>query len=384
VKRFNITTLKPAATKTYYVSKTGSDANTGADWDHALRNVYTALITKGDADCVYVGAGVWDRTDAWQGQSLTRSCSIIGVGTVVFSDHQPGLTWSLTASQTNTYQTTRASTIDVLDAATLDSHGDYTRLSTQTSIATVEANPGSYWVSGSTVYVHTADNRAPDANILVMVSAYTAECLGNITVYVENIIFQGGTAALRLRDNAAGQTPTLYGLNCEFNYSSATTGNGLTLLGASMAILQNCTAKCNRSDGINGHIQDSILPKMILINCTARDNGETTDDDNGFTTHDAGFMVIVGGSAFRNKGPNIITSAASAWCLGTKAYASAASIAGARIDFNTTGGSGAMWLDRCTSYGSDNGIVAGATTTIKKKKCNATVADGGAGTVETY
>jgi len=46
--------------------------------------------------------------------------------------------------------------------------------------------------------------------------------------------------------------------------------------------------------------------------------------------------------------------------------------------------SGVMWLDRCNSYGSDYGIVAGAGATIHKRKCNTTVADGGAGTIDTY
>src|SRR3990167_11566882 len=66
---FNLSSLAPAATVTYYVSKSGNDGNTGADWANALRNLYTA-IQKADVDRIYIGAGTYSRDDGWQGIDL--------------------------------------------------------------------------------------------------------------------------------------------------------------------------------------------------------------------------------------------------------------------------------------------------------------------------
>jgi len=203
VSTFDITDLMPAATKTYYVTKTGSDAADGLTWETALRNVYTA-VRKADVDRVYIGAGVYDRVDGWQGQDLIRSCAVIGVGDVTITCHQPSLSWALTAGQTYTYQVTRASAQWAFDAGVLNTNGEYTRYSLQSSIATVEANAGSFWISGTTVYIHTIDNRAPDANVLVMLSVPTGDAIGNITVYLENLKFYGGSYPFRHQSNGVG------------------------------------------------------------------------------------------------------------------------------------------------------------------------------------
>ncbi|MBE0696939.1 MAG: hypothetical protein IH586_08445, partial [Anaerolineaceae bacterium] len=317
-KGFDVASLKPAATKTYYVSKDGNDGNSGADWANAKRNIH-ALWALGDYDRIIIGPGVYDRTDGWQGLDCTRSCAIIGEGDVAITAHQPGLSWALTAAQTYTYQTTRASSQWIFDRAVLDGKSNYTRYALKTSIAEVEASAGSFWISGSTVYVHTVNNRAPDADILVMLNAYNGDCLGNITVYMENIKFYGGSTTFRHQSNATEQTPKLYLKHCQFKYSGSS--NGLSLLGISEAILVDCLADGNFLDGFNYHAQNSILPKAIEILCVGRNNGKAGDADNGSRIHDGGSIVRLMGDYHGNLGPNLVESAAlESWNLGCKAH----------------------------------------------------------------
>jgi hypothetical protein len=48
------------------------------------------------------------------------------------------------------------------------------------------------------------------------------------------------------------------------------------------------------------------------------------------------------------------------------------------------GTSGTMWLDRCISHSSINGITAGNGTIINKRKCSSDVSDNGSGTINDY
>jgi hypothetical protein len=383
-KGFDVSSLAPAAVVSYYVKATGgSDADTGLSWDHALASVATAL-GKADVDRIYVQAGTYSRNFGWNDVNLTRSCSVIGVGgQAVLSTRVAGLVWALTAGQTYTYETVRSNVQGVFDKAVLDINGDYTRYSNQSSIATVEATPGSWWQSGTTVYVHTVDNRPVDVNVFASLIQYNGDAIGNITVYLENITFEGGIAAFRMSDGGAGQTPKLYAKNCQFKYS--TNGNGLTVLTASETILQNCVAAANIQDGFNYHAHNAIIPKAIEIDCVSRNNGTTASDtDNASSCHDGGSILRLNGQYHNCKGPNVVDDAAlESWNLGVDAYDSNAGAAGQDVDF-MAGTSGVMWLDRCNSHDSENGLVAGVGTTIHKRKVNATVADSGSGTVDLY
>jgi hypothetical protein len=381
---FDVSGLAPAAVVSYYVKVTGgSDADTGLSWDHALASVQAAL-GKADVDRIYVEAGTYSRNFGWNDVNLTRSCSVIGVGgQAVLSTRVAGLVWSLTAGQTFTYQASRTNVQGVFDMAVLDAHGDYTRYANVADVATVEATAGSWVQAGALVHVHTPDGRAADANVFVSLIQYNGDAIGNITVYLENLTFQGGITAFRFTSSLAGQTPKLYAKNCKFQYS--TNGNGVTLTGIDTAILQGCDASANLLDGFNYHAGDGITPRAIEIDCVGRDNGVTAaDTSNGSSIHDGGSVVRLNGRYYRNKGPNVVDDGAlESWNLGALAYASIAAAAGQNANF-MCGTSGVMWLDRCIGYGSTNGITAGAGTVINKRKCASDVPDNGGGTINSY
>lgn len=380
---FDVTSFAPTGVA-YYVSTSGNDGDTGASWGHALRSVDVALA-KADIDVLYIGAGTYKRSNNWDGYNLARSVAIYGTGTVILTQAQDGLTWVQNGTYPNVYQATRSNTTQVLDINFTDANGDYSMLTLQGSVANVDANPGSWYIDGANVvYVRTVDSRAADTSIWPIVAGSNTRngrATGNLTIYMENLIFIGGYAGFEFANGGAGQTPSFYAKNCQFLFGN---GNGLEIKGVSTSILQNCVAAKSQSDGLNYHALNAVVPKAIEIDCVGRDNGASGDDDNGTSIHDGGSIVRLNGQYYRNKGPNLVESAAlESWNLGCTAHTSQASIAGARIDLNNLT-SGTMWLDRCNSYGSDYGIVAGAGTTIHKRLCNTTVADGGAGTIDTY
>ena len=380
-KGLDISSYAPTG-KAYYVSTTGNDLATGLNWANSLRSIDIALA-KVDIDICYIEAGTYLRTKSWDSYDLARSVSIVGVGGgVICTNAQDGLVWALSAGQTNTYETTRSSATKVLDVSNIDSNDDYQEPTLQTSIATVEANAGSYWINGNLVYVHTFDNRVPDSNIWVTLTARNAKISGDVHIYCENIDFVGGYAGLEFDNTGANQTPEFYAKNCKFRH---TAGNGLEITGQSKVILQDCLAAKNSGDGFNYHVLNGVVPKVIEINCISRNNGVTGDEDNGSTVHDGGSVIRLNGQYYLNRGPNVVDSAAlESWNLGCIAHNSQTIIPGAAHDFNAAGGSGVMWLDRCVSYGSTYGITAGANTTIYKRKCSSTIGDGGAGIVTTY
>lgn len=380
---FSVAAQAPTgAGKAYYVTKTGNDGAAGTSWGAALRNVYTA-VQKADVDIIYIGTGVYDRGDGWQGIDLVRSCSIYGVGDVTLTGHQSGLPWAQNGTYPAVWQATRSNTQGVFDAAALDAYGDYSKLTLQTSVSDVNANPGSWYIDGSNVvYVRTSNSRQADANVLVMLNAYNVDCVGNITVYLENLKVYGGSNCVRHQSNGAAQTPKLYALNCRFKY--ATAGNGITLLGVDTAIFDNCESAACSGDGYNYHVQNSIVPHSAEFNCIGRDNGASGDDDNGSSMHDGGSVVRVNGSYYRNKGPNVVDSAhLESWNLGGLAHTSQASSAGARYNFNAAGGSGVTWCDRTVGYGSDYDYVANTGCTLHRRRCIGSIT-GGAGTVDEY
>ncbi len=378
---FDITGLAPTG-KTYYVKKGGNDADSGADWDHALAKVLTA-IQKPDVDRIYIGAGVYDRTDGTQGIALTRSCSIIGVGDVKLTGRQSGLVWVKEGGLNFTYSTTRSSVGKVLDVAQVDANGDYLEYIQQADANAVDANAGSWYLDGANkLWVRCVDDRAPDGNIWVMLTSRNGNFDGDIHVYCENLDFIGGYAGIEFDNTGAGQTGEFYAKNCKFRHAG---GNGLEITGQSLVVLQGCLAAKNSSDGLNYKALNGVIPKVIEIDCVSRDNGATGDDDNGTSMHDGGSIIRLNGQYYRNKGPNVADSAAlESWNLGSLAHSSQASVAGARIDFNALGGSGVMWLDRCSAHTSENSIAAGAGSTVHRRKANVTGVVGGAGVNDEY
>lgn len=340
--------------KTYYVSATGSASNDGLTYATAFSSIGTAL-SKGDADVIMVGYGIYERSKGFSGYTIFRNVSIKAFGgPVTFSAHDT-LTWTVANGYTNTYQATRSLVDWVWDAKTPDSLGDYTRLTKQTSIALVDANPGSWYSDGTTLYVRTSDSRQPDSNIRAYLDVTHAVVSGNVTVYMEGINIEGGTEPIKVTNTTSGEKPTFYAKYCKFKYGS--TSNGMTMRGC-LSFLFNCETARNYLDGFNYHIQNNVNCTSIEINCTGRNNGYSgVDNNNGSTTHDGNTVVRINGNYYSNYGPNVAdVNNSKSWLVNCNSHDSTDTGTGSQVTNYYIDGQ--MWLDTCTSKGTFYDVVS--------------------------
>jgi len=222
----------------------------------------------------------------------------------------------------------------------------------------------------------------PDADLWPVLNVANGFCSGNRTIYIENINFAAAPVPFQMRSSGVGDIPQLYAKNCTFQRS---TGNGLQVVGASLVICQSCSAHGNALDGFNYHAGNGIIPTAIELDCQGINNGigSEANTNNGSTMHDAGSIVRVNGLYHSNKGPNVAdVGEAQSWNLGCEAHSTlAAAAGGSQSNWYC---SGAMWLDRCRSYGSSFDLVVEPTYTIFHKALISNGAMEGDGTITTY
>ena len=350
----------PGVTTVYVDPVAGSDANPGTEaqpykslWKGVSANVAQDLI-------VMAKPGLYDYQTCWASYASSAPITQVvpwGDGDIISSAHQPGLSWALHTG--STYRAAITDTSSVADVSLPTAAGDYSGLWPRTSIALVDANPGSFYHDGTYVYVRTADSRAPDSDIRVyrsfapsqgFIGASTSQ-----TLYMDSVKFHGGATPFLARKPTAGSS-TLLAKNCAFNYGGA---NGLAIVGPWVCVLHGCEANENVSDGFNYHEYTAPTgqPQAIEVDCVARGNGKNAQGtNNGSTIHEAGSHIVrVNGDYSDNQDYCIHDVGGSrSWNLGCTAR-DTRKIFGmnwvAGLPGETDGAK--MWLDCCTSSGSD-------------------------------
>lgn len=340
---------------------TGSDSNAGTS-SAALKSLGTALGRfVGGKGIIKAKGNLYDQANSFNsaitGASFIQLVSWDGQ-TVISSMHDTSLTWTLGTS--NTYSATFGNVVvNVWDAkpANLTSEGDYARLALATSQANCEATPGTYFISGTTIYVHTIDNRAPDAFIRVMkrqsttANDYNFQFLTpNGTFYADNFQFEGGQYPFYTRLTSPATAQTLYWKNCAHKYGGI---NNLAVNGNALCLSQKCVSAWAGADGFNYHaIFGSAGPQVFEVDCVARRNGlDSTDTNNGSTTHETSMVIRVNGDYRFNQDRCVHdVTAAFSWNIGCRSGNSLTGNA-AWAAGNTPTDTTKMWLDNCTSEG---------------------------------
>jgi hypothetical protein len=369
----------------------GLDTNTGESLALAFKSLDKALSwmisqTAGTTALVYVAPGMYAYPLSPRRTATTHNWVFKpygGSGRVVSSCHET-LAWTLVD---NHYEATSTNTVyAVYDAATLTANGDYTKLTSRASIAEVDANPGSYFVNATAVYVRAADSRAPDSNIRPFVNYQNWKQGQATTMWFENFDFEGGGlvgyGTYHVFSTAANPQAYAYFKDCAFKYGQA---NGLASQGA-FTYSEDCTAAANNKDGFNYHNGNGFLPDTVEINCTGRDNGLSGNSDNGSTIHDGGSAVRLMGSYTRNIGRNIhdIGTGTLAWLLGCLSTDSRHTVS--PINYGSGDGSSTttLWLDSCTSSVSATDIECNVNCLAHLRNFSGAGSNTGSGTIDTY
>jgi hypothetical protein len=349
---FSIESYAPTGVAYYVDVDAGNDSNNGTTASTPFKSLYK-VAQKTDYGAVYIKPGIYRyNIGGLQGLTFTRSAAFYrwgSSGSVILAlGIVAGLTWVQDSTHTNLWRTSLANCNAVSDATQIDGDGDYVRYTLAASAAVCDATENTYYISGSTVYVHRPGAiAATDSDIWLQSTVNNMRLSGNNTFYMENIKFVGGyTRACYAFNTAAGESVKVYAKNCEFNQALT---NGLQIHGGD-AILANCTARKNGSDGFNYHASNGILNNVIEIDCISIKNGvnSSVTNENGSSIHDGGKIVRINGSYRENYGPNIadVNVGTQSWILGAVvADSTAAGLSD--VGIRTYDG----WLDTCDVSG---------------------------------
>lgn len=351
--------------KTYYVNKaTGSNTNNGLTRSTAFKQIAFAR-SRPDVDTIIVASGTYEFSDAFNGSikdSKSISIKAEKAAEVIITNSNT-LKWAKTSGYTNVYQASRSNIADngVYDAGVLNSAGDYTKLKKVSSLAEVEAVPGSYYYDLSTIYAHTVNSRPADSKIRCFFKGYNFYNVGNYTTYLEGLKFYGGENAVAWVQVAKGtDNPLFVAKNCEFKYS--TNGQGIAMRGVDV-ILQNSITSSNNQDGFNYHANSGRIPKVIEVNSKSYYNGIGRNNwsDNASTIHDGGKIIRVNGKYHTNEGPNIadVGIGTESWNVGDLSYNSICNTLSNRTNYYIS--EGKMWIESSSGYGSLHAYVVGPT-----------------------
>jgi hypothetical protein len=258
---------------------------------------------------------------------------------------QTGLSWSLTAAQTYTFQATRSSVATILDMSQKDAYGLPLQYVLKTSIATVEATPGSWWQSGSTVYVHTIAGTVPvDGTHLTVVQLlqFAVDIGSGGELFLRNAYFLGSNGvSASIRNVTNDYTATKFVCwSCAFananpTYIGGAGSNGLAVESVKAVQIYNSVAAYNSADGFNFHYTRADPGAgahrdyyALVFGSVAYSNGignaVAPNINNGFTSHEGAHFAMVGSSARDNQGPNVATvNACNSVVIGGSSTASA-------------------------------------------------------------
>lgn len=344
--------LRPSAGTALYVSPNGNNANSGASALLAKRSIANAY--NAGATTVIAEPGDYTRQNGFEGITLAARDLILinadpDAGDVVVARFEPptALTWIQDGTYLNVWHCTRSTAVAVRDRSVVDANGNIERLTPQASVQLCSENPGSQFISGSTVNVCLSDERQPDDDVLIFLSgtnvAISAIMAGRTFWVGEGIEFWGGDTPVGTVGLAVADGSRIVCDGAKFKYAtSASSGNGISVSNLAECYLFNCNAEANNLDGFNYHYSGGGEGHALEVNCIARDNGLTGGSNQGSSTHEDGRIIRVNGLYIDNESEAVLDiNTSQSWNLGCRG-------SGSSHNFEVAN-SAIMTLDSCIS-----------------------------------
>lgn len=376
----------------YYVATNGSDSNSGLTAELPKKGIDNAMAAAVSAVTPWVRiniqAGDYGQSDHPGSAGVSGKNVIFRAvgGNVRTGPFVKGssLTWTNVGS--NTYSASRSSVGQVRDYGILNAWGDPTRYVVAATLAECQSTPGSWFQSGSTLYVHRFDNSSPsNANIFVILAASNTTFSSNYTWIfdggVSNKIELIGGATGCLRCTGGGANQRLYCRNTWFRFSTA--GNNLHCYGVPLVILLGGGGSGSYTDVLNYHIEGGRIVNAVEIGVTCYDAGieiNGTGSDNCSTLHDGSRGIRILGSYDSADGPVVadVKDNTQSWNILCDARNSVKNdSSGTDASWLASTGAAVMWLDRCTFGGSSHyDLSAGEGAAIKYRGMSPGVSSG--------
>jgi hypothetical protein len=183
------------------------------------------------------------------------------------------LTWTADGTA---WKTSRSNSYNVFDISNRDLYSFGIPLNWVSTAALCQSTANSWFTDGTNVWVHTFDNRQPDANLLVAIEVanvwfnisngelyikgfdfYSGHPGGSTGAYKGGVFIQGNTSSIAVFNDCCfvggmGRNITNYGVEC--------VANGLAIQDVGKSYSFNCKAGYTYRDGFNYHYNDSGVP----------------------------------------------------------------------------------------------------------------------------
>lgn len=275
---FNIASKRTSVGQIYYVDgKNGLDTNDGSSDAKAFKTFNRALNVlplariirvKGYTDYYY------DSVSGWVSTIRDRTLDVVGYGDAapIFTSTKAVAPTDWVLQSGNCYYTTATNVGSVVDLTATSTEKGYLRYSAVGSIASCVAASMSYYIDATTnrVYIHTQNNRAPDASILLIAKTQNGAVADKSTVYVEGLRFDLSYTGF-IADMTVPKTyGYLYLNSCYFGWTFSNAS--LSTYGYNV-ILQGCESKYGFAGG-NRYWTDRVLPTfgtkywVLELGCT--------------------------------------------------------------------------------------------------------------------
>lgn len=228
---------------------------------------------------------------------------------IMIAPEQRGLSWNNEGG--GVWSTTRAGVTGMYNLQVTDGFGMHPALTKVDSLEDCQSTVESWYLSGSTLYVHTRGNLQPTfERYMVRLGLHTFDVdlngnhflrLRNIDFYPSAHIGFRNSSSSSYESTAIMENVRIYGTN---------DNNGFSFVNVKYVYVLNCVTGENLRDGFNYHYDD--LPSAQITasyvyekNTTSFRNGlnDTNHNNNCSTIHEGGRIIRVNNVYQNSKGP---------------------------------------------------------------------------------
>lgn len=378
---------------TYYVSSSGNDSNDGLSESTPKKSI-GVLVAALNSSPPSGGATIIVMTDLHY-QDGFRGNDVTGWDIVLktidgtqkkISEWNSAGTFAATPAATtaNCYLYSRnnsSANIGILaDEKVVDDYGFPVRLRQVADLATCDATPGSFYRQSSSVaYIHTHDSRVPDSQCKGYGARNMFRCINSNRVYVENLIFEGGSEVAKWIFNTNISDSVFVAHNCQFLQAFGGVGGFIHEVPSdALCILHDCVCASAPADGFNYRTRASMGtngPQVVEIGCMGNYNGfDNGPNNNGTTSHGYTNTIRINGIYIKNENRNVHDiEDCKTWMIKCKAgHSRNTANEHDSINFafgrNATNDSTEAWLDDCESLGGSITDLAVYPSTVVKTK----------------
>lgn len=315
-------TARSAPQATFYVATTGSDGAAGSQAAPfaSIWKAISAANTAGVPSKIIVAAGLYYRANTFTNgnpQPAVDLAILATGGRVVTGVFDSFSAPSADATYANTYSMSLSNVDLVVDLIAPNAYGNYSEMKRVATPAICNLRPGTFAVSGGTLYINRVDGAQPTvsntriyratANTFTLGANGMTSCfIGGVTD-ADGFDLEGSSSTGVLGTVYGATVPTQeYAIvvkNCSFKYAGGAIQTGARCVSIDslngLSAFFNCRADASVTDAFNFHQSkaDGRKSYAVTVNCTSSDVGlRGQASSNNWTSHEDVVAIDAGGA----------------------------------------------------------------------------------------